>query len=216
MRLFLLVLFTGCATTPTVYGQGMPIAPSAPAFNPAWDAPRTVGQPGYAGPMESLPRSPHQRVLPPKKEPGLWAGDQPQSVIQPWKDREPIVIGTVFPDPDDPLLRLQLRKCAYLADSVFTIKMRVEDLVAAPSDVRACLAALAYKHCAASDVADVEQIRESNVTPLMWRTIHETLKNADRAVGSACRDGRDTHPWVARWMGVLVREWPRFNPRGPQ
>lgn len=30
--------------------QGVPVAPRAPAFNPALDAPITVGQPGHGSP----------------------------------------------------------------------------------------------------------------------------------------------------------------------
>jgi hypothetical protein len=36
-----------------------------------------VGQPGQEAP--EYPRSPHRRVLPPSREPGLWAGDAPQA-----------------------------------------------------------------------------------------------------------------------------------------
>jgi hypothetical protein len=45
-------------------------------MRPGHGAPQ-VGQPGLH-PRE-YPRSPHRRVLPPTREPGLWAGDAPQA-----------------------------------------------------------------------------------------------------------------------------------------
>jgi hypothetical protein len=36
-----------------------------------------MGQPGQQA--QGLPRSPHQRQLPPSLEPGLWAGDEPRA-----------------------------------------------------------------------------------------------------------------------------------------
>lgn len=58
--------------SPVAYAQ--PARPVPPAFSPAQDAPHTVGQPGHLEP-QALPRSPHKRVLPPEKGPGIWAGD---------------------------------------------------------------------------------------------------------------------------------------------
>lgn len=91
LRLAWVVLLVGCAGM-----QGVPVAPPAPAFNPSWDAPITTGQPGYVGPVESLQRSPHERSLPPTKDPGLWSGDQPRASILPTID----VLGIGVPVPD--------------------------------------------------------------------------------------------------------------------
>jgi hypothetical protein len=42
----------------------------------------TRGQPGQVRP-QPLPRSPHKRVLPPTREPGLWTGDAPRASQEP-------------------------------------------------------------------------------------------------------------------------------------
>jgi hypothetical protein len=50
--------------------------PPPPPVRPGHGAP-VVGQPGQQD--QEVPRSPHRRVLPPTREPGLWAGDAPQA-----------------------------------------------------------------------------------------------------------------------------------------
>lgn len=76
---YIAVLFAACAALRGEYRQGAPMPPRPPAFNPGQDAPYVIGQPGYVGAPESLPRSPYTRVLPqtPKtrREAGVWAVD---------------------------------------------------------------------------------------------------------------------------------------------
>jgi hypothetical protein len=73
------LMLAGCAATGGgEYRRGTP-APVAPPFNPATDAPHTVGQPGHLRP-QTLPRSPHTRELPPPGDwPGLYSGDRPEA-----------------------------------------------------------------------------------------------------------------------------------------
>lgn len=221
----LAVLLAGCAATPpTQYAQGVPVAPRAPSFSPTLDAPITVGQPGYVGPAENLPRSPHGRVLPQtpetQREPGLWVGDQPRGSFSPWSDREPIIVGVVLPEPtgDDPeerLVRHRVRKCAYRADTLFNIKMRPEDLVAAPANVRACLAAYAFRYCAKLDVGATERLSAGGIPPMpsLVNATQSTAALAEKTVTKACANDEDRAPWLTRWFGVLVQEWSRFDPR---
>ncbi|HVG61089.1 MAG TPA: DUF6310 domain-containing protein [Hyalangium sp.] len=76
----------GCATSqkapetqeaPETYAW----APVRPPAVPGTGLP-TPGQPGQVRP-QPLPRSPHKRVLPPTREPGLWAGDAPRASQEP-------------------------------------------------------------------------------------------------------------------------------------
>ena len=70
----------GCATSqeaPETYAW----APVRPPAVPGTGLP-TPGQPGQVRP-QPLPQSPHTRVLPPTREPGLWAGDAPGAAQQP-------------------------------------------------------------------------------------------------------------------------------------
>lgn len=85
------------------YRQGIPVARPAPAFNPAWDAPHTTGQPGHVGPSTEAAPSPHKRVLPEtpetRREAGLWAGDNTQASASPLA---PVFVdGILLPYPPD-------------------------------------------------------------------------------------------------------------------
>lgn len=95
----IVLVLAGCASQhPTQYAQGIPMAPSAPAFSPTLDAPIVVGQPGYVGTTENLPRSPHKRELPPTKEPGIWAADAAKAQI-PSDHIMPMIKGIRLPLP---------------------------------------------------------------------------------------------------------------------
>jgi hypothetical protein len=74
--LLLLLLVAGCASPGREVQRGSAVAPPPPPVRPGHGAP-VVGQPGQGAP--EYPRSPHRRVLPPSREPGLWAGDAPQA-----------------------------------------------------------------------------------------------------------------------------------------
>jgi hypothetical protein len=75
-RILLLLLVAGCATPGRDLHRGAAVAPRPPPVLPGHGAP-VVGQPGQGAP--EYPRSPHRRILPPSREPGLWAGDAPQA-----------------------------------------------------------------------------------------------------------------------------------------
>ena len=218
--LFLVLLLAGCSSGPSVYRQGIPIAPGAPAFNPATDSPVTTGQPGYVGPAEQIPRTPHGRVLPQtpttRREPGLWAGDAPQASM-PWVDREPIILGTVLPEPNDDLLvRTQIRRCAYLADALFDVRMHPHDRIAEGRDMRACLAAHAWRHCAVSDLADLDRARTKGVISLRMieAALRRDLQRAEDFVRQQCRDDMGDNEWLIHWKDDLTNQWERFNTRG--
>jgi hypothetical protein len=76
LLLLFLLLVSGCASPGHELQRGSAVAPPPPPVRPGHGAP-VVGQPGQQAP--AFPRSPHRRVLPPSREPGLWAGDAPQA-----------------------------------------------------------------------------------------------------------------------------------------
>jgi hypothetical protein len=78
-----------------------------PAFNPAQDAPHTVGQPGHLAP-EPLPRSPHKRVLPPERGPGIWAGDEPKGSAE---TQPPSILDVILPVLDEHQSLPAVRRC---------------------------------------------------------------------------------------------------------
>lgn len=83
MKRLALLLALACAgpeRIPSTYAQGAPMPPRPPPFNPAQDAPHTVGQPGHlAPPVRPQPNPVPGRVLPQtpetRREPGIWASD---------------------------------------------------------------------------------------------------------------------------------------------
>jgi hypothetical protein len=93
------VAVAGCATSqeaPETYAW----APVRPPAVPGTGLP-TRGQPGQVRP-QPLPRSPHKRVLPPTREPGLWAGDAPRASQEPEADPTPEVSRGNRRDPPAP------------------------------------------------------------------------------------------------------------------
>lgn len=120
--------------------------PHAPAFNPVQDAPHTVGQPGHLAP-EPLPRSPHKRVLPPEKGPGIWAGDEPKAAIS----SPPMFLGEAIPlpTPEDGA-RPEVRVCSDLFG--FAIAGEPELLTrirALAHNRRRCIALRRFQECMA-------------------------------------------------------------------
>jgi hypothetical protein len=83
----LMLFLSACAAGPE-YHQGA-YRPAPPMFVPSQDAPHTVGQPGHLRPQKDYPKSPHKRPLPPTREPGIWASEDPDSAFasiydKPW------------------------------------------------------------------------------------------------------------------------------------
>ena len=96
----------GCATSqeapetreaPETYAW----APVRPPAVPGTGLP-TRGQPGQVRP-QPLPRSPHKRVLPPTREPGLWAGDAPRASQEPEANPTPDRSSANRRDPPAPV-----------------------------------------------------------------------------------------------------------------
>ncbi|WP_224240828.1 DUF6310 domain-containing protein [Hyalangium gracile] len=93
------VVVAGCATSqgePETYAW----APVRPPATPGTGLP-TRGQPGQVRP-QPLPRSPHKRVLPPTREPGLWAADAPWASQEPEANPKPDTSNANRRDPPAP------------------------------------------------------------------------------------------------------------------
>lgn len=110
-----------------------------------------VGQPGQAAP--EYPRSPHQRELPPTREPGLWAGDVPKA-SRPSVSPPPEILGVTLPfvngDTTSPEDEYPTRACAAMMTTILpkvAERNRVESLT---PEQRRCLAARLYEECASN------------------------------------------------------------------
>lgn len=81
--LLTLMLLASCSSGPVEFRRGSPVAPAPANVRPGVGAP-VLGQPSQP---HGLPRSPYGRVLPQtpetRKEPGIWAGDDPRRAPHP-------------------------------------------------------------------------------------------------------------------------------------
>lgn len=160
MRLLPLLLFlSACATPSGAYMDGAPLAPPEPRVT---YTPTGAGLPEYWGTPEApkVERSPHKRDLPPMREPGLWAGDQPRAATRPaWADRDPVVLGRTLPlldgfDPDD-VHQQVVKRCAYLA-ALVAATPQVEALLERMSPRETdCYVARMYEFCSKDDLTQL-------------------------------------------------------------
>lgn len=135
-----------------------PALPSAPAFSPTLDAPHTVGQPGYTDTEVHAPRGTDRRVLPPTREPGLWASDAPQASSL---KVEPFLQGMLLETPDGIPESAKIPLICAAEGQRDLRRIPAELLRALPSDVvsegyyiqRHCLAARLYLGCAKRQIA---------------------------------------------------------------
>lgn len=112
--LLLLILVAGCASSGQELQRGSAVTPRPPPLRPGHGAP-VSGQPGQQ--IQALPRSPHRRILPPSREPGIWAGDAPrESQPRPGQEAPPLTLQDAQETPMDEALaeriRAALQACA--------------------------------------------------------------------------------------------------------
>lgn len=94
-------LLLGCAggePSRREFRDGAPMR--APPFEPRTTfTPNGAGLPEYWGQpqAEPLPRSPYSRVLPPSREPGLWAADRPKASAMNDDDERRQILGVALP-----------------------------------------------------------------------------------------------------------------------
>lgn len=153
------VFAAGCTGHGGEYRDGARLPPAAEPRTAY--APAGAGLPEYwARPeAESPPRSPHKRVLPPEKGPGIWAGDEARGSLRPppmRKTGDPIpdikVLGVPVPhhpDAKDGLDTAPTEQCAGANQNVLmagdmALARRAGALSA---EQRSCLVAMAQYDC---------------------------------------------------------------------
>lgn len=125
------------------------MAPRPPAFNPATDAPITIGQPGYGPEARPLPPQPNPRptrVLPPSREPGIWASDESYASTTPVQ-----ALVALFPYPPQaatPDAKSITDGCKTRMASALDFVRKAEALPRLPESIRKCLGAKLYLFCA--------------------------------------------------------------------
>lgn len=152
--LYLLILACACsAPQRTEYHDG-PMPRTAPTFVAPGFTPTGAGLPEYM-PSHAVPRverSPHRRELPPTRELGLWAGDQPRAAADAppdWDTREPSVIGVPMPisDTAEVAEKLAHRQCSAAADMAVRSVLSDDQISSLRRVEAGCLARLTYHAC---------------------------------------------------------------------
>jgi hypothetical protein len=152
----LALALAACATGPerSEFHQGAMRPPPPPAFSPTTDAPHTVGQPGHVPGVRVAPQPQPKpkRLLPPTREPGIWATNAPDapSLSDDGKPA-PLILGERLPYTnlqDEPEERDHTRECAAKADRALRAELAPEQITGLTPEERACLAAKAATLCA--------------------------------------------------------------------
>lgn len=211
MRLLPLLLLLACAGgAPTQYAQGVP-TPRPPVFNPTTDSPITVGQPGRVR-AQPLPRSPHQRQLPPPGDwPGVWGADPPKASATTKPTSYPKVFGydMVMADREDPTETFAAGTCvAILKEEIPrrpALRDAIENLV---PDEKRCAAAHAYAVCMnhllgmSYRLAMADDSRPTaNVN-----TLATAAATAERARQAACGDDDPSQNPVLGALNIVIGE----------
>lgn len=188
MRPIILILFlSACSGV-----QGIPVAPRPPAFNPVLDSPITTGQPGYIGSPERAPRGTDKRVLPPTREPGIWAADKSKGAPV------SVVVGGVtilLPSLEDldPTPALECaRRLKAGADLDGGVVQKALNSMAA--NERRCLVATAFLKCLHDRTA-----LEGEDAPREWRLgMMAAIADATAVHGTVCSEESFTPGVMAR------------------
>lgn len=179
-----MVLFLVSCTAPSgrEYHDG-PVVERAPVFVTPGHTPAGAGLPEYMPVYETptIERGRDRRVLPPTREPGIWASDEPRAGDTEPVPADPILFGVRLPfapEAQTDLGRLPTRLCAFnmgralSASSDFAQARRLNDFE------KACLAAKLYAFCAATNLSDYKgHVKE---TGKMDEVVLNRLRNVDR------------------------------------
>lgn len=149
MRLLpVVLLLTACAsqTARTTYRQGA--FPTPAEFSPVEDAPHTMGQPGYAGEPQRLPRGTDRRILPQtpetRREAGVWSASAPDA-----SGEMVSILGFAFaPATVNPEARTAAGICADSIAKAAASSQRTIFPSRLNEDARRCVAARMFWHCA--------------------------------------------------------------------
>ncbi len=152
------VMGLGVLVATAVHAQAVaPIPPPAPSmpvpvprYVPAGAGAPRVGQPGErSAPME---RSPNTRVLPPTREPGIWAADEPKAVKKPVPASPPDIdeLLAARPSPGAP----ELLSCRQRVLRASKSSGQEETRRNLPRTPRECLTARLLLHCANAELME--------------------------------------------------------------
>lgn len=206
-RSMLVVLFlVGCAGNQSAF-------PAPPPFNPAMDAPITIGHPGTVAPRKPE-RSPHKRVLPQtpetRREDGLWASDG-----EPLGRSLPLLLGQPVPFPpdgtNDQRLDALANACATTMNSAAEGAGIASFLRVVPDEARLCLSMQLYHYCLFWTVKgeDVDDTTRRRIDAFIQH-VREKLRAACNGVPRPSFEGV-YNPIAAEWRRRHVKDSGTFG-----
>jgi len=209
--LFLLLLVAGCAAPGRELHRGTTVAPPPPPpVRPGHGAP-VVGQPGQQG--GRVPWSPHQRELPPTKEPGLWAGDAPQAARK-GERQKPQLFGVPLPRVEVQGDAFEQEGPARACELVWAEALAGTGLAAEVSALkpreRRCVAAKAFQNCIRLLEHSYDEAGAAGVVQLAYRQYRAaTGQAAEDFTREACAEVPET-PEQRRLLEKLRRRLHDF------
>jgi hypothetical protein len=205
MRLILCLFLAACASGPERQLERGTIARPPPA-----QARPGVGAPTYDPHVRPLPPQPQpkpERLLPPAREPGIWASNGPEW----WTNREPTLLGVVLPYPPITAERdtWATRLCAARADAIREQIMRPDEASALTVKDRTCLAAKLYLFCVESMEANIAKDHASGDMKDHGLQAHlaDVTAAAKRMKQMHCSEPED--PSLTGWLERFAKLWNR-------
>lgn len=204
----LLALLLSACVGPSA--QGVPMPPRPPGFNPAQDAPITIGQPGHRAPRPQVEPGPKpSRVLPQtpdtRREPGIWAGTPPpmypHNPPEPWQT----ILSPILPPEQDGSARLASSACMRaIQDAADRLRFEAALVVVSPDPVRKCMVYRIYAECLIQIVSSSEGAKQAGVAYDM--RFHDAANRANSRAQAgkqqACKGVETDIPQHRAWVDL--------------
>lgn len=202
MRTALLAVFLLSCAAPSgrTYRDGVPVE-RAPVFVTPGYAPAGAGLPEYmpTAERETVPRGKDRRVLPPSREPGIWASDsEPRASAEPF---DGTVAGVSLPIAREMNTVEGLTQVAQCGLSLIDAAQRgkvMQRLERLPLETRRCLVAQMYRQC----MATREQASSGSDKEALSRHVRIAKKYEDLV----CPSFRHTDETLAVF-DTITEEW---------
>lgn len=180
---FAMLCVMGCVSSePRREFHDGPMVRPAPAFVAPGHTPAGAGLPEYMpGPPNPVQRGTDTRVLPPTKEPGIWASDRPKVSGE---LETPVMLGINIPvpvDDDDKPDYWVANMCAQTVYTTFldaTLKLPAQKL---RYEERECLVGRLYEACVNSITRDYKHNKQSLLDQGLAPSILQTIERSGDA-----------------------------------
>lgn len=203
--------FACAAPSPTEYWRGTPTAPAPAPVRPG------VGAPIYDPQHKPLPPQPQpkpKRLLPPTREPGIWAVEEddrsPEKKAERGPDRFVFGMGLPFIPgyEEDEFEQVLVFKCAQKIEDLINKSDRKITWLGLSVDEKFCSLARLYEFCAYKSRAWKDDLEKTKVADGWDVVFNKQIESAGAFKGRVCVKGSDT-PKVGTLLELLTEQWDR-------